>query len=263
LSVISWRVDTAFGWASTQIILPAESGPEPLGGNIRDRAADTRESQINITIFLGLLILTVFIMPALGFGETDERWYGNVVSSVLLVAGTALAWHRRGLFIGSAIIGGIALLIRWIAFWNPSHLWIVRAEVATLVAILVISLLLLLRIFRRKGEITYATIQAAISIYLLFGLAWANAYLIVIQTNPHSFQSTVSLSLSSSTAWLYYSYVTLTTLGYGEITPLSDVARVLSIGEALTGQLYLAVLVARLIGMQLITYQEQSARSSK
>jgi hypothetical protein len=246
-----------------QIILPAESGPDRYGGNIRDHTADTRESQINISVFLGLLILTVFIMPALGFGETDERWYGNVVSSVLLIAGISIAWHRRGLFIGSAIVGGIALLIRWIAFWNPGRHWIMRAEVATLVAVLVISFILLIRIFRRRGSITYTTIQAAISIYLLFGIAWANAYLLAIQSNPNSFRSAVSLSSTSPTAWLYYSYVTLTTLGYGEITPTSDVARVLAIGEALTGQLYLAVLVARLIGMQLISYQEKSVLNSK
>jgi len=247
----------------SQIILPADAGRKPLGGNIRDHTADTRESQVNITIFLGLLLLTVFIMPALGFGEANERWYGNVVSSILLIAGIAVAWHRRGLFIGSAIVGGIAILIRWIAFWNPGRPWTMRAEVATLVAVLVISFILLMRIFRRRGAITYTTIQAAISIYLLFGIAWANAYLIVMQLNPHAFRSDVSLSYTSPTAWLYYSYVTLTTLGYGEITPVSDAARVLAIGEALTGQLYLAVLIARLIGMQLIASQEQSARNSK
>lgn len=160
-------------------------------------------------------------------------------------------------------MGGTAILIRWIAFWDRGRAWTMRAEIATLVAVLVISFILLMRIFRRRGAITYATIQAAISIYLLFGVAWANAYLLVMQSNPHAFRSDTSLSSTSPTAWLYYSYVTLTTLGYGDITPLSDVARVLAIGEALTGQLYLAVLVARLIGMQLITYQEESALNSK
>jgi voltage-gated potassium channel Kch len=201
-------------------------------------------------------------MPVLGFGETDERWYGNVVTSILLIAGIAVAWHRRRLFIGSAVVGGTAILIRWIAFWNPGHPWITRAEVATLAAVLVLSFILLMRIFRRRGSITYTTIQAAISIYLLFGVAWANAYLLVIQSNPHAFRSDDSLSSTSPTAWLYFSYVTLTTVGYGDITPLSDAARVLAIGEALTGQLYLAVLIARLIGMQLIASQEQSQEQS-
>jgi voltage-gated potassium channel Kch len=58
------------------------------------------------------------------------------------------------------------------------------------------------------------------------------------------------------TEWYYYSYVTLITLGYGEITPLTRIARVLAAGEAVTGQLYLAVLIARLIGMEIISSQQ-------
>lgn len=202
-------------------------------------------------------------MPAIGLAESYERWYGTVATSILIIAGVAVARRRRALFICSATIGAIALVIRWIALWNPSPPWITRGDVATLVVILVISSILLLRIFRRKGAITAVTIQAAISVYLLFGIAWAYAYLFVMQMDPHSFRSIDGMLASSPTEWLYYSYVTLTTLGYGEITPVSQIARTLSVGEALTGQLYLAVLIARLIGLEIMSYQEKSARSSK
>jgi Ion channel len=133
----------------------------------------------------------------------------------------------------------------------PSHFFILSSETATLAAIAIISWTLLLQIFRNKGPVTSVSIQAAIAVYLLFGTAWANAYLIAMQQNPHSFQSTFPLPSSSPEEWLYYSFVTLTTLGYGEITPLSQVARSLAVGEALTGQLYLAVLIARLIGKEI------------
>lgn len=109
---------------------------------------------------------------------------------------------------------------------------------------------------------TAVSIQAAIAAYLLFGLGWANAYLLVMQRNPHSFHSTVGLSSSSSVEWYYYNYVTLTTVGYGEITPLTRVARALATGEAVTGQLYLAVLIARLIGMEIIYSQQKLAQNS-
>jgi hypothetical protein len=62
--------------------------------------------------------------------------------------------------------------------------------------------------------------------------------------------------------WFYYSFVTLTTLGYGDITPLSRVARSLAIGEALTGQLYLAVLIARLIGLEMLSHQAEKKTES-
>jgi hypothetical protein len=241
----------------------SDSKPETMGGKIVDRQADTLGSQINISIFLGLLILTVFVMPAIGFGSKNERWYGNIVFSILIGAGTAIAWRRRRLFFFSALIGFLTLSVRWLALWVPGGSWGLSSELAALIAVLMISWILLSQIFRSTGPTTAVSLQAAIAVYLLFGLAWANAYLIVIQLNPASFQSTVSLSSSSATEWYYYSYVTLTTLGYGEITPLTRIARVLAAGEAVTGQLYLAVLIARLIGMELMSSQQKLAREHK
>jgi hypothetical protein len=235
------------------------SSPETVAGNIDDHAAATAESQVTISIFLSLLILTVFVLPSIGLGDTNERWYGSIVFSILIGAGVAIAWRRRRLFFFSALIGVTALSIRWFTLWMPSRSGILCSEATTLAAILMISWILLLQIFRRTGPTTTVSIKAAIAIYLLFGFAWANAYLILMQLNPHSFQSTVGISSTSATEWYYYSYVTLTTLGYGEITPLTRVARVLAAGEAVTGQLYLAVLIARLIGMELMSSQQKTS----
>ena len=235
---------------------------ETTVSGIFDKTVDTLGSQINISIFLGLLILTVFVMPSIGLGDRHEEWYGDTVFLILICAGTAIAWRRRGLFLFSALVGIITLAARWMALWRPSRAWQLCSEVATLTVILVISWILVLHIFRRARPITAVSIQAAIAVYLLFGLGWANAYLLVMQGNPHSFHSTVGLSSSSSVEWYYYSYVTLTTLGYGEITPLTRVARALATGEAVTGQLYLAVLIARLIGMEIIYSQQKLAQNT-
>jgi voltage-gated potassium channel Kch len=241
---------------------PRNGRSETAEGSIVDKFADTLGSQINISIFLGLLILTVFVMPSIGLGDKHEKWYGDAAFSILIGAGTAIAWRRRGLFVFSALIGFLTLIVRWLDLWMPTRSWELYSEVATLIAVLMISWILLLQIFRRAGPITAVSLQAAIAVYLLFGLGWANAYLLVIQRNPHSFQSTVGLSSSSSTEWYYYSYVTLTTLGYGEITPLTRIARALATGEAVTGQLYLAVLIARLIGMEIISSQQKLTQDS-
>jgi voltage-gated potassium channel Kch len=235
---------------------------ETTESGIGDKTADTLGSQINISIFLGLLVLTVFVMPSIGLGGEHERWYGNIVFSILIGAGTATVWRRRGLFVFSALIGLLTVFVRWLALWMPTRFWEQCSEVATLIAVLMISWILLLQIFRRGGPITAASIQAAIAVYLLFGLGWANAYLLVMRRNPHSFQSTVGLSSLSSEEWYYYSYVTLTTLGYGEITPSTRIARALAAGEAVTGQLYLAVLIARLIGKEIISSQQKPGKNS-
>jgi Ion channel len=215
------------------------------------------ESQIRISIFLGLLILTVLVLPSVGLGVRHPQGYGLVGTSVLLCSGISIAWERRRLFIFSVLVAVVTVCAKLFALWMPSPFWILYSEGATLVSIATICWTLLLQIFQRGGPVTQVSIQAAIAVYLLFGTAWSNAYLIAQQHNPSSFKSTVALSSTSPEEWLYYSYVTLTTLGYGEITPQSHVARSLAVTEALTGQLYLAVLVARLIGKEMATKQQK------
>jgi voltage-gated potassium channel Kch len=94
-------------------------------------------------------------------------------------------------------------------------------------------------------------LSAALSAYLLAGHFFAITYFQVEQLRPGSFAiagvATLPAQLDLQTA-IYFSYVTLATLGYGDISPLTPTARGLAISEAILGQLYLAVLVARLVG---------------
>jgi hypothetical protein len=236
------------------------SDPPAVLADVDDQP-EIPEAQVMISIFLGLLILTVFVMPAIGFGEHHEQRYRIIVSSLLFCAGASVAWHRKGLFLSSAFTVVVAVSAQLCALRIPTHFWIVCSETAILAATLIISWTLLLQIFRGKGPVTSVSLQAAIAVYLLFGTAWANAYTIAMQQDPHSFQSTITLSSSSPEEWMYYSFVTLTTLGYGEITPLSQVARSLAIGEALVGQLYLAILIARLVGKEMSSGRRTDVRS--
>jgi hypothetical protein len=114
--------------------------------------------------------------------------------------------------------------------------------------------IILLYLFR-EDRITGDMIMGAICAYFLMGLIWAFLYSILEFFEPGSFQMPAG-PISQST-FTYYSYVTLTTLGYGEITPISTPARSFAILEAMMGQLYLAVLIARLVG----THIAQSSRS--
>ncbi len=98
-------------------------------------------------------------------------------------------------------------------------------------------------------------IMGAICAYFLMGLVWAFAYSTLEFFQPGSFQ--MPPGTVNQETFAYYSYVTLTTLGYGEITPISAPARSFAILEAMIGQLYLAVLIARLVGIHIA----QSSRS--
>ena len=107
----------------------------------------------------------------------------------------------------------------------------------------------------REDRITGDMIMGAICAYFLMGLVWAFAYSTLELFQPGSFQ--MPQGTVNQATFAYYSYVTLTTLGYGEITPISAPARSFAILEAMIGQLYLAVLIARLVGIHIT----QSSRS--
>jgi len=106
--------------------------------------------------------------------------------------------------------------------------------------------------------VTSGTVSASLVVYLLLGIIWYRAYQLVEQILPGSFYGVAaSDGVATGGELFYYSFVTLTTLGYGDMGPVSDYARSLAITEAVVGQLYLVVLVASLVGMY-ITDRGQS-----
>jgi voltage-gated potassium channel Kch len=109
-------------------------------------------------------------------------------------------------------------------------------------------------------KITEDKIYGAICAYLLIGIIWAMIYTTIEIAFPNSFHFAYGISTSSESysthrfyfsQFIYYSYVTLSTLGYGDIVPITQEARVLSSLEAVIGQLYVAVLIARLVGLHI------------
>lgn len=103
----------------------------------------------------------------------------------------------------------------------------------------------------RAGKVTQDRMQGAVCIYLLLGLLWANAYHVVHQLNPESFRfglAGTDLFLGAFRELMYFSYVTLTTLGYGDTVPISSHARLLALLEAISGVIFIGVLIARLAG---------------
>ena len=106
----------------------------------------------------------------------------------------------------------------------------------------------------KSEKVTTDKIHGAISVYLLIGVTWALLYSLIEGIRPESFlieHSQVTSVSEYIPHFLYYSFVTLTTLGYGDITPLTLLAKTLSYMEAVTGQIYIAVLIARLVGLHI------------
>jgi hypothetical protein len=116
---------------------------------------------------------------------------------------------------------------------------------------LVFTLVSLLRAVLSDERVTHDTIYGALNVYLLMALGWSMAYLLLVNLQPHAFIAGAGRP-TRTLGWFdcqYYSIVTLTTLGYGDIVPMTAQARSLSMMEAMSGTMYVAVLIARLVGL--------------
>lgn len=122
------------------------------------------------------------------------------------------------------------------------------------------TVLLVLRMIFAARSVTLNIIWAALCVYLLLGVLWANIFSLLDTVQPGAFHFSfiegdsaglMRLGGGNSVYPLYFSFVTMTTLGYGDIVPITSASRMLAAVEALTGQLYLAVLVARLVGLHI------------
>ncbi len=129
------------------------------------------------------------------------------------------------------------------------------------IAFLAYAIVAILRVVFTDQRVTYNTIAASLCVYLLLGLLWASVYVVMELIEPGSFSFAGADAASSPSAEspdefsrhaLYYSLVTMTTLGYGDITPQTPPARMFAAVQAVMGQMYLAVLVARLVGLQIV-----------
>ncbi len=211
--------------------------------------------RMNFGYLLGgllFLMLTVAIAQEEGVrGETRRLFLEPVLCLMLLMGIWSHVSEKKWLMVGGGIltVSGIAtaiidyfLDIPELQFVNMSILF-----VFSLVSTWIASRHLLL-----SGPITMNKIIGAICIYLLIGLNWSVFYLFINIANPNSFHGLTSTAIGVQfSELLYYSYVTITTLGYGDVTPIRPIARTLSYLEAIVGQFYVAVLVAWLVGMYL------------
>jgi hypothetical protein len=214
-------------------------------------------SEANLSLFLLLLILLGFVFPSLGVEKNNLPLYSDIAFSVVLVVGAVVAWGNRRLFALTLFVVSVAMVVRWAKWWMPTDTMELWSAATGLAAILTITVVLFWRVFR-PGPVTWMRVQGAIAAYLCLGFGWAHAYHIVALLDPGAFSTTGSEPTAVST-WANYSFGMLTTLGYEGIGPVHPVAHTLGTAEAVTGQLYLAVLVARLVSAQVSSAQVSSA----
>jgi len=215
---------------------------------LRHIVTKMREPDYGLPVLLALLVLMGFVLPSLGLEGSNERLYGDIAASLMLVSGVFVASGERWTFILALLMTIATLATRWAVWFSPPGALGAWPELVACATILVFSLIILRQVIR-PGEVNLSRVLGAIAVYLLLGIAWASAYQVAEHFFPSSFVSSTTQP-ASATDWIYFSFVTLTTVGYGDIVPVHRVARSLATGEALAGQLYIAVLLARLVSLQ-------------
>jgi Ion channel len=202
-----------------------------------------------LTIMLAILMFVVGPLQAAGY--VGAHHFGIAFAFVLVVAvfivsGSALA-------VGAILIAiGLVLAATVLRLRQPSNLDIFLEASAWLIAGLTLSTVVARAVFA-SGKITFHRVIGAVLLYLTIGLIFVSLYSYVAIAIPNAFTGLGPLedNLAVVSNMIYFSFVTLTSVGYGDIVPLHPYARALANVEAIIGQLYPATLLARLVTLEL------------
>jgi len=215
----------------------------------------------SLTTLLVLLAINMFVLEPVIREEARIAFLRGVFSSLLLLAGLLTMTCHKTVRIVFAIFVTLTMMVHWtkIAFSTRALMgWDAFLLLLSMLALMVIVLAQV----NQKGPVTGHRVRGAVAGYLLLGMSCAYAYSLIDTLIPGSFQMSAADLQSrqaQSDAFNYFSIVTLTTLGYGDITAIHPVARSVVMMEALLGQLYPAILIARLVTLQMETRKSEKS----
>jgi hypothetical protein len=226
---------------------PPQVTAAPLPVNVRTRPWILRYP---VASFLVALVLVLVTAPI------DERFRdGDLIEAarltLLMLAGLLALGGRRKTMLWGTVLVVPALVGKWVNHWRPELVpdWLFLAP-ALLFCIFAVGFLL--RFILRAAHVNSEVLCAGIAGYLMLGLLWTVAYILVARLMPNAFAFTVgpaSGQIMKGFTAFYYSFITLTTVGYGDIVPLAPAARMLAAMEAIAGTMYMAIMVARLVSL--------------
>ncbi len=177
-------------------------------------------------VFLGVLTLTGWLLPA-----SSRRVMIGVVALAILAVGIDICEST-----GSFHVSSVAAL--------PGRLVVT----AVIVCILLYCAGSILWALLKAEEVCMDVVVASVNFYLILGFIWAHIYSLLTEYSPGAFLAATS-GEGLSLKFIYFSFVTMTTLGYGDVVPQTPMAQTLACVEAIIGQLYVPVVVAYLLSL--------------
>lgn len=211
-----------------------------------------------------LLFLCSILFLMVVFPFVHEQYSGYIIImeicfSVLLIFGVYIVSDNRKILIISICVALLTFVVTWFNVLLQSINLLLAGLILEITFFTITTITIISHVLEYK-KVTSDKIYGAICAYLLIGIIWALIYTTIEHAIPNSFAFNTGFSANFHALhsqrfyfvhFIYYSFVTQTTLGYGDITPLSNPARMLSSIEAVIGQLYVAVLIARLVGLHI------------
>ena len=214
----------------------------------------------NRLLLLLICILALLVgLPLLNEELVMYTVVSDFLLSLIMIAGIYAVSPNRQLLTVAILLATLTIVIIWSNILIPSRELIIMGLSLQIIFFILTITILLSHVLQYK-RITADKIYGAICGYLMIGLMWSFGYTMIENISPGSFAfdhrliSTLYYGLQQPNyfpQFIYYSFITLTTTGYGDITPLSNIARAISPLEAVVGKLYVAILIARLVGLHI------------
>lgn len=236
----------------------------PFGSAVREWLSTRERRFLFLLIFL---MVFIFLGPFISAEDKGFTLYDGLSTAILIVGAYSASKKKSSLVIASAIALPAMALI-WLDHFDPSTSFAVPRYVLAILFFTYIGGTILSHVLKTE-RVTFDKICAALCSYLLLGLIFAILYSFLEFRNPGMFlvggqvlrqgdpRAFYGEGLGQA---IYFSFTTLTTLGYGDITGGTPVAKNLSVLEAIIGQIYLVVLVARLVALE-ISHSSKDGRS--
>ncbi len=218
------------------------------------------------SFLLGMLVFMILSAPF------TDRWLEREVGALafrwlftgIYIAGVASVSRQRWVRWTVAVLFLPAIATEWgTAVAGPA--WMAIANTLSTLAFIGFVLGVILHAVLEQRRVMLDTVLGGVCVYLLLAVFWVELYALVEALDPGSFrvggkplpEGAVDRQYASYGPFSYFSLVTISTLGYGDIVPVTPVARMVASLEAVVGQLYLAIFVARLVGLHLAQDRDQ------
>ncbi len=195
---------------------------------------------------ISLLVLNLVYVFLWGFtsGKVEQYGYGILFSLIFIFAVRAVKKNNRWLFLFSAV----SISVFWLSFFLDMKLIMLSSYILSIIFFSITMVLLVLRLAGAK-EITAVEFLEGINLYLLMGITGSLLFSIIYLHVPDAFSS--ANPLKTPYDLIYFSFVTLTSLGYGDIVPITHGAKSMAIFLSFSGQIYIAMIVSMMVGKYL------------